>query len=199
MENNEMDSNIKTKCQVNIEKNKHEIEFIGDIEQQELSHENVFEVENPLDIYAEGNQDDNMQESLDIQRDGLVEWITDDEYAGKSNAFGDQTASTETMKDAKEVIDLKVEPLHMNVSTEVSTLNEEHVVDNRHSLPAITKTKNGIRCSFCKRGFRQHILFEMHLCTMSGQSIYKYVFLINLWNFYKIIFCLLDVRIAMKL
>lgn len=47
------------------------------------------------------------------------------------------------------------------------------VVDNRFSLPESINSKYGIRCSFCKRNFTKRKIFEMHLCTTNGRTMFQ--------------------------
>lgn len=68
-------------------------------------------------------------------------------------------------------VGVTAEPVYEILSEE--EVEDDFYIDNRHSLPDILVTKNSIRCSYCKRGFTRRILFQMHLCTKNGRSIFQ--------------------------
>lgn len=65
--------------------------------------------------------------------------------------------------------DIKFKVVAEMPTNEVS-LTLTDVIDNRHCLPDVIKTQNGIRCTVCRRGFMYLKYFEMHLCTNQKSS-----------------------------
>lgn len=76
-------------------------------------------------------------------------------------------------ENAKQIINMVVESLNDSASQETADVDNGYIVDNRFSLPATVKTKNGIQCTFCKRAFRLRKFFELHLCTENGQRLFQ--------------------------
>lgn len=203
------------------------LNVLGETEQQQLIHEDLFEIVDPLAGDVKNNSDHQSSMNLKIER--LDECESNIDQLTFPFNVNETTESKETDRNTNQIDNVKEEPLHddesssgrsANISQSKSTrvkskvrrfpkklsksnrkklkrdfhndkdgkpeleylaempeeevpLEDGMVVDNRYSLPKPVKMTNGLRCSFCKRGFMLRSFFEMHLCKKGGQSIFQ--------------------------